>query len=145
MMYSTKKILNKLTESCTSATSDTAVLMMTFKLYLTALSGYCKYSKVINNEVTDGVTNVQVCLRSWLPKHDTGMGDHFGGNNGKKIKEEIKVCQISVYNVRRYPIPVIKHNLIHVCDGVVVTFPIRSHLLKMYICILYKQIVPVPQ
>jgi len=91
IMYAAKRVLSKLAQSCTSASNDTAILMMTIKLYLTALSGYCRYSE-ISSEITESVINAQVRVRRWLERPEIRWDDCFGGNNGKKIKEEIKVC-----------------------------------------------------
>ena len=93
IMFSAKKVLSKLAEFCTNTSGDTAILMITIKLYLIALSGYSE----ISNEIIDGVTNAQIRVRSWLLRPETGMEDCFGGNSSKKLKEEIKVCFMYVF------------------------------------------------
>jgi len=85
-MCAANKILNKLVESCANTSNDTAILMMTFKLYLSALSGYCKFSEMIESEIIECVTDAQVCVINWISKSDTGLGDCFGGKNGKKMR-----------------------------------------------------------
>jgi len=93
-MVATNEILHKLVEICHNTADHTAVLLMTIKLYLSALSAYCRSSQLIDNDVqiTSFVTDAQVCVIRWLLKPEIGLGDYFGGKNGKKIKEEIKVC-----------------------------------------------------
>ena len=93
-MLATNKILGKLAEICDNTPDHTAILLMTIKLYLSALSAYYKSSQLANNDeqVTNCVTDAQVCVIKWLLKPEVGLGDYFGGKNGKKIKNEIKVC-----------------------------------------------------
>ena len=93
-MFATSNILNKLVEICYNTFDHTAILLMTIKLYLSALSAYYKSSQLVNNDVqlTSYITDAQVCVIRWLLKPEIGLGDYFGGKNGKKTKEEIKVC-----------------------------------------------------
>ncbi|XP_065899490.1 E3 ubiquitin-protein ligase rnf213-alpha-like isoform X3 [Dysidea avara] len=93
LMLATNKILGKLAEICDNTPDHTAILLMTIKLYLSALSAYYKSSQLANNDeqVTNCVTDAQVCVIKWLLKPEVGLGDYFGGKNGKKIKNEIKL------------------------------------------------------
>ena len=94
LTFATSKILNKLAEICHNTADHTAILLMTIKLYLSALSAYYKSSQLVDNDlqVTGNITDAQVSVIKWLLKPEVGLGDYFGGKSGKKIKEEIKVC-----------------------------------------------------
>jgi len=99
-MLATNNILSKLAEICHNTFDHTAILLMTIKLYLSALSAYCKSSQLVDNDVqvTGHVTDAQVCVIKWLLKPNIGFGEYFGGKNGKKIKEELKVCWFVIIN-----------------------------------------------
>ena len=64
-------------------------------MYLYALNAYTAgVSSEAKKIITDEVTDLQVYLLEWVRNPDIGFGDHFGGKNGSKIKDEIKVSAV---------------------------------------------------
>ena len=66
---------------------------MTIKIYLCALSAYCKSCGLdkCDKQVTKYIKDIRVGLIQWLQKPNLGPSDCFGGKGGSKMKEEIQV------------------------------------------------------
>ena len=92
-MVAAKRILVNLTNVCVNNPDDIAVLNWTIKLYLVSLSVYITESDG-HAELSSHITNIQEPFVTWFGKPSTGFEDYFGGKNGKRIKNEIKVCYL---------------------------------------------------
>ena len=82
---------------CSSSQDNIRVVYFSLKLYLYALS---YYTSGVGDEakqiVTNYINDVQAYLVGWLCRHDIGFGNKFGGKNGNKIKDEVKVCKLQL-------------------------------------------------
>jgi len=78
---------------CSNTQEGIVMLCSSIKLYLHALSTYT--SGIDDDDATQAtieyMVDVQAYLASWLQKPD-GFGNYFGGKNGSKIRDEVKVC-----------------------------------------------------
>ena len=91
-MDATKRALFKLTDVCGSSPHHIAVFSWTIRLYLMTLSAYTSNTAEHEKNVSSYVTDVSKHFVAWFKKPSLGFEDSFGGKNGKKIKNEIKVC-----------------------------------------------------
>lgn len=91
-MVAAKRILVKLANICTNNSDHIAVFYSTIKLYLVALSANISEStEQAENNVSKYMDDVYQLFKEWFEKPSAGFEDFFGGKNGKKIKNEIKV------------------------------------------------------
>lgn len=82
---------------CSSAQESIEVLYFSLKLYLYALSAYVSgMGDETKQIIAEHIKDAQAYLVSWLHRPDIGFGRHFGGKNGNKIKDEIKVCEYTL-------------------------------------------------
>ena len=95
-MIAAKHILQKITAVCSSKQEEhVEVLYCSLKMYLYALNAYTAgVGSEAKQIITEQVTDLQVCLLQWVQSSDIGFGDRFGGKNGSKIKDEIKVSTV---------------------------------------------------
>ena len=93
-LIAAKRMLNKMIKICSNAQENFKVLHLSLKLYLYALSHYT--SGVNGNAkqiIADYINDVKAYLEEWMHRPDISFGIRFGGKNGNKIKDEVKVCE----------------------------------------------------
>ena len=86
-----------MTNICSSIPENIEVLYFSLKLYLYSLSAY---ASGVGNEaepiIIEFIKDAQAYLVSWLAQPEVDFGSYFGGKNGSKIKDEIKVCKYTI-------------------------------------------------
>lgn len=79
---------------CSNSQDNMKILYLSLKLYLYALNSYAsRVDDEAEQIITSYINDVQACLMAWLRRPDFGFGNHFGGKNANKIKDEVKVCE----------------------------------------------------
>ena len=81
-----------------STSEDMATFYVILKLYVFALNTFLR--KIRNKQaenLSQHVTDAQICIRKWIQKHSFGYDETFGGKNGDKIKNEIDVSYCVIY------------------------------------------------
>lgn len=94
-MIAAKNILVKLASICSQ--DQIPVLYCTTQLYMVALSAYVHpvpVSAEHREKVSNCIADIQKHFVSWFNNPRSGFEDSFGGKNGKKMKNEIKVCKL---------------------------------------------------
>ena len=79
---------------CSNSQENIKMLYYSLNLYLYALNYYAsRVADEAEQIIANYINDVQACLNGWLRRPDIGFGNHFGGKNANKIKDEIKVCE----------------------------------------------------
>ena len=84
-----------MTKICSNTHENIKVLLVSLKLCLCALTAYASRVRTEPKKIIiQCLSYVGIHLVEWLQRPNINFGDHFGGKNGSKIKEEIKVCKL---------------------------------------------------